>query len=67
MGSPCGGIALLPVLDDVGGVLDQRGRCAAVKPPTLDQGAHGGMDLADGDFWIFPPAAARGSGPGTEN
>jgi hypothetical protein len=53
------------VLDDVGGVLDQRPRRATVKPPTLDQGAHGGMDLADSDFGIFPPAAARGSGPGT--
>ena len=56
---------MLPVLDDVGGVLDERRRGAAVKPPALDQGADGGVDLADGDFGIFPPAVARGSGPGT--
>ena len=67
MGGPCGGVALLPVLDDLGGVLDQRWGRATVKPPTLDQGADSGVDLADGDFGIFFPAVARGSGPGTES
>ena len=67
MGGPCGGVALLPVLDDLGGVLDQRWGRATVKPPTLDQGADSGVDLADGDFGIFPPAVARGSGLGTES
>ena len=65
VGGPGVGVALLPVLGDLRGVLDELRRGAAVTPPTLDQGAGGDVDLADRDLRIFPPAAARGSGPRT--
>lgn len=46
--SSCGGVALLPVLDDLGFVLDECRRGAAVKPPTLDQRTDGRVYLANG-------------------
>ena len=64
---PSGGVSLLPVLDFAGGVLDERRRRPAVKPPTADQGAGGGMDLAHRQLGIFSPAACRGLAPGTSN
>ena len=42
MGDPCGGVALLPVLDDLGGVLDQRrdarplSHQLSIKAPTAE-------------------------------
>jgi hypothetical protein len=61
------GVTLLPMLDGLRRMLDERRRGAAVKPPALDKSADGVVDLADGDLEIFPPAAARGSGPGTDS
>ena len=56
---PGNGVALLPVLDDVGGMFDERRRRTTVKPPTLHKRSDCGVNLANGYLRIFPPSVDR--------